>query len=98
MEIEYFFLLLAVITYFLGKFVGKLEYDYKNTINPAKINNVDITISKINNNYLVHGRHSNEFIIQGSTKEELLEKLAIRFPFTNFMVDTDNMKEIGFIE
>lgn len=80
--------------YHIGRFRGKIELYNSGLL--SKINRIDIIVTKTGDSFLVHGKNTNEFILQGKSKEELLEKLAIRFPLTHFMVDHDNMRDIGF--
>lgn len=56
---------------------------------------VDILITKHNDIFLVHGKNTNEFITQGKSKSEILEKLALRHPYTKFMISAENIKELS---
>ncbi len=87
--------LFSFLWYHIGRFRAKIDI-YTNSPLLNKINRIDIIVTKTDDSFLVHGKNTNEFIIQGKSKEELLEKLAIKFPLTHFMVDHDNMREIGF--
>ena len=87
------------ISFYVGKIYGiSLSSKYmKSLLFDKGFKQVNITITKNNDSYLVHGAETNEFITQGKNKKEVLESLAIRFPLTHFMVDKNNLKEVGFI-
>ncbi len=101
MEIMLFFLAMFIlyISFLIGKVYGIfLSSKYmKSMLFDKGFKQVNITITKNNDSYLVHGAETNEFITQGKNKKEVLESLAIRFPLTHFMVDKNNLKEVGFI-
>ena len=55
---------------------------------------VNINLIKMEHAVLAYDRDTQMFLGQGKTKQELIDILRTRFPGTNFMVNTQNLKDI----
>lgn len=59
-------------------------------------NLINISIEKENNTYYVYDKEKNSFMGQATSRKELEDVLAERFPGKRFLADSDNLKEVGF--
>ena len=54
---------------------------------------VNINLIKMEHAVLAYDRDTQMFLGQGKTKQELIDILRTRFPNTNFMANSQNLKE-----
>lgn len=57
---------------------------------------IQIIIESHNDHYYVYAVEDRTFMAQGSTKQELEDNLAKRYPGKMFAANPENLKEIGF--
>jgi len=55
---------------------------------------VNITLVRMDHAVLAYDKATQMFLGQGATKDELIDILRKRFPSTNFMVNSKNLREI----
>jgi hypothetical protein len=56
---------------------------------------INLDFVKMDHAILAYNRDTQQFLAQGSTREEITALLLKRFPDTNFMANTKNLKEVG---
>jgi hypothetical protein len=56
---------------------------------------IKLDFVKMDHAILAYNRDTQQFLAQGSTREEITALLLKRFPDTNFMANTQNLKEVG---
>jgi hypothetical protein len=56
---------------------------------------INLDFVKMDHAILAYNRDTQQFLAQGSTREEITALLLKRFPDTNFMANTQNLKEVG---
>jgi heme/copper-type cytochrome/quinol oxidase subunit 1 len=57
---------------------------------------VKIKIEKSNSQFFVYDLYTNEFMAQGSTRSQVENALAKRYPGKHFAATPENLSEIGF--
>ena len=62
-------------------------------VQQQQIKTVDISLVKMDHAVLAYDKKTQMFLGQGATREELTEILRKRFPNTNFMVNSNNLRE-----
>ena len=56
---------------------------------------INLDFVKMDHAILAYNRDTQQFLAQGSSREEITALLLKRFPDTNFMANTKNLKEVG---
>lgn len=73
----------------IDRFVSHLEEEVEKEIDDSVIH---ISIEKHNGTFFVYKKETNEFMGQGTTRKELEQNLAKRFPEKKFAADKDNLR------
>lgn len=66
-----------------------------NEPHPPQIKIMNINLVRMDHAVLAYDSDTDMFLGQGTTKDELVELLRKRFPNTNFMAKSHNLKEIN---
>lgn len=100
-------ILLCMIVFFVGALYGwhlrerhaerYVHHILKDVVQEQIIPNlVHIEIEKSDNMIYIYNKEDKSFMAQGSTRKEVEENLAKRFPGKIFGADDNNLREVGF--
>ena len=98
--------MIYLILFILGAIVGWVTWQVlfqlklKRMLNdianspPPLIKTVDINLVRMDHAVLAYDKATQMFLGQGKTRQELIDILRTRFPGTNFMVNSKNLRDI----
>ena len=98
--------MIYLITFICGAIIGwalwqiafylKMKSMLDSIANAPKpeIKTVDINLVRMDHAVLAYDKTTQMFLGQGKTKQELIDILRTRFPGTNFMVNSNNLRDI----
>ena len=80
----------ALVNYKMYRMLNSIAEE---PIPQPQIKTVDINLVRMDHAVLAYDKKTQMFLGQGATREELTEILRKRFPNTNFMVNSNNLRE-----
>lgn len=78
---------------YLSRKVIRMLREAKNVEAVRKIVHIDFV--KLKDQIYVYNRETQAFLVQGTSREEISTFLTKTYPDTNFMANTQNLKDVG---
>lgn len=95
------FIIGTVLGFALGWYVLRMLINYKMKAmldsiaeTPLPVKTINLNMVKMDHAVLVYNKDTQQFLAQGNTKEELVDILRKRYPNTNFMINSQNLREM----